>query len=76
MKDNERVLKRCPFCGNYARFNEDMRFHEKNENFPKWFVICNGCNVRTPTANIQTVMRIWNKRFLTEQELRMEDDGK
>lgn len=72
----ERVLKRCPFCGCYARFNEDMRFHTKNEDFPKWYIICNGCQVRTPVAKIETVMKIWNNRFKNEQELRMEDDGK
>lgn len=62
MKDNERVLKKCPFCGGYARFCEDMRFHEKKDSFPKWYVMCVGCNIRTPVADRTLVMKMWNKR--------------
>lgn len=62
MKDIERVLKKCPFCGGYARFFEDMRFHEKPDSFPKWYVMCAECNVRTPTANRTLVMKMWNER--------------
>ena len=62
MKDNERVLKKCPFCGGYARFCEDMRFHEKKDSFPKWYVMCVGCNIRTPVADRTLVMKMWNER--------------
>lgn len=62
MKDNERVLKKCPFCGGYARFCEDMRFHEKKDSFPKWYVMCMGCNIRTPVADRTLVMKMWNER--------------
>ena len=62
MKDNERVLKKCPFCGGCARFCEDMRFHEKKDSFPKWYVMCMGCNIRTPVADRTFVMKMWNER--------------
>ena len=62
MKDNERVLKKCPFCGGYARFCEDMRFHEKRDSFPKWYVMCMGCNIRTPVADRTLVIKMWNER--------------
>lgn len=62
MKEKDRVLKKCPFCGGYARFGEDMRFHEKSQNFPKWYVLCNDCGIRTETATIPLVMKMWNQR--------------
>lgn len=64
MKDSERVLKVCPFCGGYARFVEDERFSMKPETFSKWHVMCMKCRVRTPqSANIPTAMKIWNERI-------------
>lgn len=63
MKYNERVLKRCPFCGGCAKFCEDMRFHEKMDSFPKWYVMCIECNIRTPVADKTLVMKMWNERI-------------
>lgn len=62
MKDGKRVLKKCPFCGGNARFYEDMRFHEKADSFPKWYIMCNECNIRTPDADRTLAMKLWNKR--------------
>ena len=64
---NGRVLKECPFCGGYARFCEDIRFREKSNEFPKWYVICDGCNIRTAIANRTTVMKMWNRRVNDER---------
>ena len=59
----ERVLKPCPFCGKYAIYHEDQRFVNKPEKFPKWCVICQGCNIQTPTADLTTVTTMWNRRM-------------
>ena len=76
MKDNERVLKKCPFCGGYAMFCEDMRFHEKKDSFPKWYIQCSECGIRTQVATIEMVKKMWNNRVKTKFEALMEDDGK
>ena len=55
-------LKRCPFCGDNARVVEDERFKEQSHDFPKWAIICLGCGVRTPTADMAYVVKIWNRR--------------
>ena len=55
-------LKPCPFCGNRGHVVEDERFKEQNHDFPKWIIICFGCGVRTPTAEMATVVKIWNRR--------------
>lgn len=59
---DEKTLELCPFCGGDARYEQDYRFVEKPKNFPKWFVICKRCGVRTPTATIPQVQAIWNNR--------------
>jgi len=68
----DRVLKQCPFCGEYALYAEDMRFvGSKPENprmFPKWYVVCTGCGVHTPVADIPTVTKIWNSRYKGEYD--------
>ena len=66
MKDEERVLKKCPFCGSYARFHEDRRFEDKRDDFPKWYISCNFCNIYTPTATREIVMKMWNRRYEAE----------
>lgn len=55
---SERVLKQCPFCGGYARFCEDMRLREKPDGFPKWYVRCNDCGIRTVTTDRTTAMKM------------------
>ena len=57
-----RALKSCPFCGKHAIYNQDQRFIDKPESFPKWYVICDGCNIRTPVADLRTVTTMWNSR--------------
>ena len=59
---SKRVLKQCPFCGGNARVIEDERFKQQNHDFPKWAVICFGCGVRTPIADMATAVKIWNRR--------------
>ena len=68
----DRVLKQCPFCGEYAMYMEDERFSNINmfnpRYFPKWYVQCTGCGVHTPIADIPTVTEIWNKRYKGEYD--------
>lgn len=59
---NKKILKPCRFCGGNAQYEQDLQFVEKPENFPKWFVICKRCGVRTPTSTISHVQAIWNDR--------------
>lgn len=55
-------LKLCPFCGGSAHVYEDQRFSFKGYNFPKWYIKCTGCDVRTPIAKMEQIVEIWNKR--------------
>ena len=59
---SERMLKPCPCCGGFAHVLQDERFKEKNHDFPKWYIICQGCGVQTPIAEMSTVVKIWNRR--------------
>ena len=59
---SERVLKPCPFCGGFSRVLQDERFKKKSHDFPKWVIVCMGCGVRTPIAEMSTVVKIWNRR--------------
>ena len=76
MRESCRVLKRCPFCGSYARVQMDYRFKKCEHDFPKWYIECQGCKIRTPIAKINTVVQYWNRRAKSDIELMMEDDGK
>lgn len=58
----DKVLKPCPFCGGAAHVGEDMRFSMKSHDFPKWYIFCYGCGVRTPIADMANVVKIWNRR--------------
>lgn len=60
---SKRVLKPCPFCGGNARVMEDERFKEQRHDFPKWAILCMGCGVRTPTADMAYVVKVWNRRM-------------
>lgn len=55
-------LKPCPFCGGAGHVYEDGRLSNKPYGFPKWYIICKGCGVKTPTAKMEQVVRIWNRR--------------
>ena len=59
---SKRVSKSCPFCGGKGHIIEDDRFKDKNHDFPKWAVICFECGVRTPFADMATVVKMWNRR--------------
>lgn len=56
------MLKRCPFCGSAAHVWEDERYIKTLHDFPKWYISCLGCGVQTPTAKIEQVVKIWNRR--------------
>lgn len=70
------ILKRCPCCGNKARFLESARYERENDRFPKWYVQCSECGIRTQVATIEMVKNMWNNRVKTEFEKKMEDDLK
>ena len=55
-------LKPCPFCGGAGHVYEDGRLSSKSYDFPKWYIICKKCGVQTPTAKMEQVVRIWNRR--------------
>ena len=55
-------LKLCPFCDCAAHVLEDQRFAYKPYDFPKWYIQCRGCGIRTPVARIEQVVALWNKR--------------
>lgn len=59
---SERVLKSCPFCDGFARVLQDERLKKKNHDFPKWYITCQECGVKTPIAEMSTVVKIWNRR--------------
>ena len=60
------VFKPCPFCGGAAHVFEDQRFSNKPYNFPKWYITCVGCGVKTPTAKMEQITEIWNRRTSDE----------
>ncbi len=62
MKD-EKTLKQCPFCGSDARYEQDLRFENASESFPKWYVQCKKCRIKTQVATIPQVREMWNKRI-------------
>ena len=41
---------------------EDERFKKQSHDFPKWAILCMGCGVRTPIAEMAYVVKIWNRR--------------
>ena len=55
-------LKPCPFCGGSGHVYEDERLSIKPYDFPKWYIVCKKCGIRTPTAKMEQVVRIWNRR--------------
>ena len=55
-------LKPCPFCGSHAHVHEDQRFLAKKYNFPKWYIVCYGCGIRTPTVTMEQAVKFWNRR--------------
>ena len=59
-------LKPCPFCGCAAHVYEDERFSKKPYDFPKWYITCLGCGVSTPTARMELIVKIWNRRIENE----------
>ena len=59
---NDRVLKPCPFCGFAGHVYEDARFSNCQYDFPKWYIECLGCGIRTPTAKIDLIVKVWNRR--------------
>ena len=58
----DRILKECPFCGAYAKMYEDERFLFEPVSFPKWYITCIACKVRTPTTFKEDAVKRWNKR--------------
>ena len=55
-------LKPCPFCGGAGHVYEDGRLSSRSYDFPKWYITCKKCGVETPTARIEQVVEIWNRR--------------
>ena len=78
-----RVLKKCPFCGACAKMYEDERFSFKPVSFPKWYIACIACKIRTPTTLKEDAVKRWNQRKIDKEISEMlnfkkltEDDGK
>ena len=59
MVDN---LQKCPFCGSVPRLYEDDRFQYKPADFPKYYLKCLGCGIRTRTDTKENVIRSWQTR--------------
>ena len=76
MKDIKRSLKKCPFCGGYAKVQMDYRFENKSHDFPKWYIECQECKTRTTVAYLNIVVKTWNSRVKSDLEMQMEDDGR
>ena len=58
----EKALKPCPFCGKDARVEEDLRFEQKPYDFPKYYVQCKGCHIRTKVGELRYAVERWNTR--------------
>lgn len=76
MKNSTKSFKPCPFCGCNAKVRLDQRFISKPYDFPKWYIQCESCHVRTPIATVKYCVDLWNKRAKTQNDINMEDDGK
>ena len=57
-----KILKLCPFCGKGARVKEDLRFEQTSYNFPKYYVECKGCYIRTKVGKLRYAVERWNTR--------------
>lgn len=55
-------LKPCPFCGKAAHVWEDVRFSVKPYDFPKWYIQCLGCGIKTPVVTMAVAVKMWNRR--------------
>lgn len=55
-------IKHCPCCGGNASVYEDARFHAKPYDFPKWYIQCHDCGLRTPIGTTYQIVKIWNRR--------------
>ena len=56
MKDNERVLKKCPFCGGKPYLEMTYDFMDE------WEVFCQKCFVSMRKRGIKNTIEAWNKR--------------
>lgn len=59
---DQKTLKSCPFCDGDAGYEEDKRFESMPDDFPKWYILCKNCGIRTPVARRDYVQNLWNKR--------------
>lgn len=68
-----RELKPCPFCGACAKMYEDERFSFKPASFPKWYITCIACKIRTPTTLKEDAVKRWNQRKIDKEISEMLD---
>ena len=61
-------LKQCPFCGASAFMWEVEESSNTSFYFPKWYIECGRCGIKTSTGNKDTVVKIWNRREGAERE--------
>ena len=41
---------------------EDEEKKMLSHDVPKWYIVCKECGIETPTARMEQVVRIWNRR--------------
>jgi len=69
---NDDMLKPCPFCGGAATMMTSIWGGDNDYNAP-YQVVCKNCYVHTETDScIQDVIKKWNKREPTEEEIRLQ----
>lgn len=58
-------LKPCAHCGSRPMLFEDTDIPASNPH--RWFIACFACGMRTPKADMRSIVKIWNRRAKTTE---------